>query len=101
MKDDDQIIRQRIDGRSVRAIASARRTTVSAINEAIDRWASSAIDDKVHNTLALELARLDELQEAFYARALDGYVQCAGLNRATLCNAWPIHAADGGVAERR
>jgi hypothetical protein len=57
MKDDDQIIRQRIDGRSVGK-----------------------------DTLALELARLDELQEVFYARALDGYAQCAALNRATLCN---------------
>jgi hypothetical protein len=37
--DDDCIICQRISGRSVRASAAARRTTVSAINEAIDRWA--------------------------------------------------------------
>jgi hypothetical protein len=29
--------------------------------------------------LALELARLDELQETFYARALDGDDQCAAL----------------------
>jgi hypothetical protein len=28
-----------ISGRSVRTMAKARRTTVSAINEAIDRWA--------------------------------------------------------------
>jgi hypothetical protein len=41
----------------------------------IDRCAASAIDDKMRrDTLALELARLDELQETFYARALDGDV---------------------------
>jgi hypothetical protein len=38
----------------VRTIAKARRTTVSAINEAIDRWAASVIDDKIRkNALAL------------------------------------------------
>jgi len=31
------------------------------------------------HTLALELARLDELQETFYARALEGDVQCGAL----------------------
>jgi hypothetical protein len=56
-----------------RAIAKARRTTVADI--VIDRWAASAIDDKMRrDTLALELARLDELQETFYARALEGDV---------------------------
>jgi len=30
-------------------------------------------------TLALELARLDELQETFYARVLEGDVQCGAL----------------------
>jgi hypothetical protein len=40
---DDDIIRQHIDGRSVRAIAKAQRTTVAEINEAIDRWVDQAI----------------------------------------------------------
>lgn len=44
--DDDRIIRPRIAGHSVREIAKARRCSVSAINEAIDRWPVSVIDDK-------------------------------------------------------
>jgi hypothetical protein len=77
---DDAIIKQRIRGRSVRAIAKAQHTTVAAINEAIDRWTASTIDDKIRkNTLALELARLDGLQEVFYQHALEGDPQCVGL----------------------
>jgi hypothetical protein len=80
MDDDDRIIRQRLERRSMHAIAKAQRTTVAAINEVIDGWAASAIDEKIRkNTLALELARLDELQEAFYARSVDGDVQCGAL----------------------
>jgi hypothetical protein len=64
MSADDDIIRQRISGRSVREIAKARRCSVAQINEAIDRWTATSIDDKIRkNTLALELARLDDLQE--------------------------------------
>jgi hypothetical protein len=49
---DDAIIKQRIAGRSVRANCQS----AAQINE--------AIDDKIRkNTLALELARLHELQE--------------------------------------
>jgi hypothetical protein len=77
---DDRIIRQRIAGHSVSEIAKARRKTVSEVNEAIDRWADSSITDKTRkHTLMLELGRLDELQEVFYARALEGDVQCGAL----------------------
>ncbi len=77
---DDEIIQQRIAGRSVRAIAKAQHCSVAQVNEAIDRWAATAIDDKIRKTtLALELARLDQLQETFYARALEGDVQCGAL----------------------
>jgi hypothetical protein len=73
MKDDDRIIRHRIAGHSGPKIAKTRRTTVCEVNGAIDRWADSTITDKTRkHTLALELARLDELQETFYARALEG-----------------------------
>jgi hypothetical protein len=75
---DDDIIRQRISGRLVRAITQDRRC--GWVNEVIDRWAASTIDDKIRKTtLALELARLDELQETFYARAREGDVQCGAL----------------------
>jgi hypothetical protein len=48
----------------VRAIAKA--TTVAAINEAIDRWAASTIDDKIRKHSGARASRLDELQEVFY-----------------------------------
>jgi hypothetical protein len=55
-------------------------TTVAEVNKALDRFTETTIDDKVRkHTLALELARLDELQEVFYARALEGDVQCGAL----------------------
>ena len=77
---DDEIIRQRISGRSARAIAKAQVTTVAEVNKALDRFTETTIDDKVRrHTLALELARLDELQETFYARALEGDVACGAL----------------------
>jgi hypothetical protein len=77
---DAEIIEARIAGKSVRAIAKARGTSVADINRVIDRFADVVITDKVrkHN-LALELERLDELQETFYARALGGDVQSAAL----------------------
>jgi hypothetical protein len=65
---------------SVHAIAKTRRKTVSEANEAIERWADSTITDKTKkHTLALELARLDELQELFYQRALEDDVQCGAM----------------------
>jgi hypothetical protein len=77
---DDQIIQHRINGRSVRAIARIHGCAVSEVNAVIDRFAEATIDDKIRkHTLALELARLDELQETFYARALEGDVQCGAL----------------------
>jgi len=77
---DDTIIQQRVSGRSARAIAKAQATTVAEVNQALDRFTETTIDDKVRrHTLALELARLDELQETFYARALEGDVACGAL----------------------
>jgi hypothetical protein len=38
---DDDIIRQRVSGRSVRAIAQDRRCSVAQVNEVIDRWAAN------------------------------------------------------------
>lgn len=91
------IIRQLIAGHSVRATAKARQT-VSEVNAAIHRWASSAIPDKTRkHTLALELARLDELQETFYARALEGVYSVARWSS----SARLAHAADSSSANRR
>jgi hypothetical protein len=64
-----------------RAVAQAlATTTVTEVNKALDRFTETTIDDKIRkHTLALELARLDELQGTFYARALEGDVQCGAL----------------------
>ena len=77
---DDTIIQQRVSGRSARAIARAQGCSVAEVNKALDRFTETTIDDKVRkHTLALELARLDELQGTFYARALEGDVACGAL----------------------
>jgi hypothetical protein len=79
---DDEVIRQRISGRSARAIAKAQGCTLTEVNRVLDRFTETTIDDKTRkHTLALELARLDELQETFYARALEGDVACGALIR--------------------
>lgn len=78
--DDERIIEERIRGRSVRAIARAHNVSVAEVNDVIDRWVDSAIDDKTRKTnLCLELARLDELQMVFHTRALQGDVPSGAL----------------------
>jgi tRNA(Ile2) C34 agmatinyltransferase TiaS len=77
---DDDIIRQRIAGKSVRAIAKSARTSVSEVNAVIDRWASVALTSEARkHGLALELARLDELQRTFYEKALGGDIASGAL----------------------
>ena len=77
---DDEIVQQRVSGRSARAIARAQGCTLAEVTRVLDRFTETTIDDKTRkHTLALELARLDELQETFYARALEGDVQCGAL----------------------
>jgi len=77
---DDTIIQQRVSGRSARAIARAQGCTLAEVSRVLDRFTETTIDDKTRkHTLALELARLDELQETFYARALEGDVACGAL----------------------
>jgi hypothetical protein len=78
--DDDLIVRQRIAGRSVRAIAKALSISVAEVNRAIDRWAETVVNPALRKqTLALELARLDEMQLVFYERALEGDVPSGAL----------------------
>ena len=77
---DDEIVQQRVSGRSARAIARAHGCTLTEVSKVLDRFTETTIDDKTRkHTLALELARLDELQETFYARALEGDVACGAL----------------------
>jgi hypothetical protein len=60
---DYDIIRQRISGRSVRAIAKERGCSVAQVNEVIDRWAAPTIDDKIRKNTGRRTG------ETFYVRA--------------------------------
>src|SRR5215467_1463712 len=78
--DGEDIVQARIRGESVRSIAKRLSCTLAEVRKVLDRFAETTIDDKTRkHTLALELARLDELQETFYARALEGDVACGAL----------------------
>src|SRR5215813_13518182 len=78
--DGEDIVQARIRGESVRSIAKRLSCTLAEVSKVLDRFTETTIDDKTRrHTLALELARLDELQETFYARALEGDVQCGAL----------------------
>jgi hypothetical protein len=80
MSKNDEIIEQRISGRSARAIAKTLCVEPADITRALDEFADATIDEKVRkHTLALELARMDRLQSVFYARALEGDVNCGAL----------------------
>jgi hypothetical protein len=64
----------------VRVIAKTQRRTVAEINAVIDRWASVALTSEARkHGLALELARLDELQRTFYEKALGGDIASGAL----------------------
>ena len=103
---DDEVIRQRISGRSARAIAKAQATTVAEVNKALDRFTETTIDDKIRrHTLALELARLDELQETLL-RPSPGRRRAVRRSnhenhRTPLHDARPLHAANCNAAGYR
>jgi hypothetical protein len=78
--DGEDIVQARIRGESVRSIAKRFSCTLAEVNKVLDRFADITIDDSTRkHTLALELARLDELQSVFHNRALAGDVHCGAL----------------------
>ena len=78
--DGEEIVEARIRGESVRSIAKRFCCTLKEVKQVLDRFAEMTIDESTRkHTLALELARLDELQRVFGARALDGDVQSGAL----------------------
>ena len=78
--DGEDIIQARIRGESVRSIAKRFSCTLAEVHKVLDRFAEITIDEKTRkHTLALELARLDELQTVFHDRALAGDVHCGAL----------------------
>jgi hypothetical protein len=78
--DGEDIVQARIRGESVRSIAKRLSCTLAEVHKVLDRFAETVIDDKTRkHSLALELERLDQLQQVFGARALEGDVQCGAL----------------------
>jgi pyridoxal/pyridoxine/pyridoxamine kinase len=77
---DDDIIQQRISGRSVRAIAKAAGIAVAEVNRVLDRFTVDTVSDQARrHTLALELARMDLMEQVYFSRAMNGDVQSAQL----------------------
>ena len=78
--DSDAIIQARIRGDSVLAIAKQFGCTVADVNDVLDRFASMTLTDKLRtHTLALELARLDDMQRVFEPAMKAGDIQAAAL----------------------
>jgi hypothetical protein len=64
---DDDIIQQRISGRSVRAIAKAAGIAVAEVNRVLDRFTVDTVSDQARrHTLALELARMDLMEQVYF-----------------------------------
>jgi hypothetical protein len=47
LMDEDQIIAERISGKSVRAIAKSQGCSVAQVNHVVDAWAEEAIDEQL------------------------------------------------------
>jgi len=78
--DGEDIVQARIRGESVRSIAKRLSCTLAEVQKVLDRFAETVIDDKTRkHSLALELERLDQLQQVFGARSPEGDVQCGAL----------------------
>lgn len=72
----EEIIQARIRGESVRKIAKRLGITPMVVNETLDVFATSMISHQLRfHTLALELARLDDIQEVFIGQAHKGDIQ--------------------------
>src|SRR5215831_8090710 len=78
--DGEDIVQARIRGESVRSIAKQLSCTLAEVHKILDRFAETTIDDKTRkHSLALELERLDQLQQVFGTRALEGDVASGAL----------------------
>ena len=78
--DSEAIIEARVRGESIRSISKRLGCSVADIHDVLDRFASVTISANLRtHTLALELERLDNLQQAFEQQAKAGDVQSAML----------------------
>jgi hypothetical protein len=88
---DGDIIRQRIAGKSVRGIAKAQRCSVAEVNAVINRGSSVALTAEAHkHGLALELARVDELQRTFYEKGAWGHIASGTLVEKLITRRWVV-----------
>jgi hypothetical protein len=76
---EQQIYEDRLIGLSVLSIADKNRTDVSEVQAIIARMCPSISMQMKLTTIELELARLEELQTAFHAKAKSGCVQSAAI----------------------
>jgi hypothetical protein len=80
MIDCDAIIDARVRGESARSISRRLGVSLDDIFDVLDRWATQTITHKLRfHTLALELARLDDLHKVFDAQARNGDVASGAL----------------------
>jgi hypothetical protein len=80
MVDCDAIIDARVRGESARSISRRLGVSLDDIFDVLDRWATQTINHKLRfHTLALELARLDDLHKVFDAQARTGDVASGAL----------------------
>ena len=78
--DSEAIIEARVRGESIRSISKRLGVSVADINDTLDKFASITISQNLRtHTLALELERLDKLQQSFEQQAHAGDVQAAAL----------------------
>jgi len=78
--DCEDIIDARVRGESARSIAKRLGCTIDDVNDVLDRFATQTITNKLRtHTLALELERLDNLQQVFERQAKAGDVASGSL----------------------
>ena len=97
---EQQIYEDRLIGLSVLSIADKYRTDVGEVQAIIARMCPSISMQMKLATIELELARLEELQTAFHAKAKGGCVQSAAIVLRALGGkaaiTWPRFAAKSG-----
>lgn len=75
---EQKILRHRIAGFSEYHIAKTEGITVGEVKRILRNYAHGVLDDDCRrNHLALELARIDMLQQQYYAKAMNGDLQAA------------------------
>ena len=80
MINDDEVLKARVAGKSVRRIALDHGVSEDAIGAILDQRAGELMTEKsLRQALMLELQRLDDYVETFHPRALEGDPVCGAL----------------------